>query len=205
MKMQRAGIAMGLALLVGLVAVLSNQSVANAPSRATVVAVVDVMKMYEELAERLALEADQQQKRTRLEEERQRRQAEIQSLENDLRELSIPGTPAYERKEDELITKASEYQSWLNIQQQRLQREMQVRIQSIERKMNEAIAQTARDNGINLVMNRQTNIPLMPGSQQQQQQNFNLRMVLYADDSLDITSQVAQRMNNEFRNRPAGQ
>jgi Skp family chaperone for outer membrane proteins len=203
MKMFRPGIALSLTLLVALIAVISSQSVAYAPSKPATVAVIDVMKLYEELAEKLALEADQQQQRTRLEEERQTRLAEIKTLEKDLSELAIPNTTAFERKQDELLTKTAEYQAWFSVQQQRLQRDVSVRIQGIEKKMNEAIAQTAKDNNIDLVMNRQTNIPIVPPSQQQQQQNFSLRMVLFAVDELDITHEVAQLMNNDFNNRPA--
>ncbi len=200
MNVSRSGLAITLTLLVALVAVLSTQSTAYAPNRATVTAVVDVMKLYEELQERLEIEAEQQQKMARFQEERQRRVNDINAAQKDL-SITPENTAVWETKQDELLTLTAEYQAWGQIQQQRIQREVALRLQALERKMNEAIEATARDNNIDLVLNRRTNIPLNQGNAQQQQQNFNLRMVLYATDQLDITNEVAQRMNNAFRNR----
>ena len=200
MKAFRPGLAITLCLLMAMVAVLSTQTTANAPSQATTVAVIDVMKLYEELQEWLEIEAEQQQKTQRFQEERQRRVEEINALQRDLG-ITPENTPIWEKKQDELLAKTAEYQAWGQIQQQRIQREIALRLQALEKKMTAAIEATARDNNIDLVMNRQSNIPLVQGGQQQQQQNFNLRMVLYARDTLDITHEVAQRMNNEFRNR----
>jgi len=189
------------ALAALLTAGLAIQPARAVPQKATVVAVIDVQKAFDGLDEKSEIEAYRERQLRRIQEEYNTRKEEIDKLTAELDVLE-QDSPLRQQKEDEVIMKTAQLDAWMRLEERRHSREVANRLEKVRRSMMDTIeavakAQTPR---IDLVLNRETTINL-PTGQRGTTSSINIRKVLYASAELDITDNVIQRMNNEFRNR----
>lgn len=173
------------------------QATSNLLAKPTAVAVCNIEQVVEALTEKQQLDAEMKQHRDALAAEQQSRQKRIEKLEFDLNALK-PGTDAYKQKQEELQRAALELQVWTRFEQARAGRELGLQTERLYRKILEAIGRVGQDNGYDVVLFRESNVDMQFENPQQLSALIQLRKVLYANPSIDLTDQVIQRMNNEY-------
>lgn len=164
----------------------------------TAVAVVDLSVLSNQLNERTKIESDLQARQEDLQRQQEERKNQINRLQQDLAVLA-PGTSAYQQKEQELQKAVLEFQVWSNFESQRLNRERGIQKENLYRKVLDAVAKVAQANGYDLVLFKEGKPDFNYENLQQLDALIHMRKVLYASESVDITSQVIDRMNNEFQ------
>jgi len=120
-------------------------------------------------------------------------------LQADL-DLLAPGTPAYQQKEDEQSKKAIENTVWGQFEQAKLNKMAGLRIENLYRKALDAVALIAEELGYDVVLAKEAPPKFQYENLQQLLAKISLRKSLYASETIDITDQVIQRMNNEYKN-----
>ncbi len=182
-------------LVVGLVGVNAQSAGTGEP---TSVAVVDLRALYDSLREKQQIDSELESIRTRLTAERDERQKEIAQLQQDM-DMLVPGTPPYAEALEKYEKAALDYQLWAAYEQNKIARENNARIESLTRKAEAAIEAVAQSQGVDLVLYKQQTIRLGTNAQGRVQA-VNINVVAWSGKSVDITSLVAQHMNNEFEN-----
>ena len=169
------------------------------------VGVVHLQQLMDNLRAVNTLRTELQQRRDRIQAEAERRQSELQGMENQ-HALLTPGTAEWRDKAVEMEEKSAELQTWVSYEQVQLAR---FEIQGMERVYREVLAavQTlANDEGLDLILVREGEFRLPeapPGAEQQLaqelRQQISLRKVLFAHDRLDVTNAVRERMDRDIR------
>lgn len=191
--------AVALLLAGGLAVTLAAGAVKGRP---TALAVVDVQKSFDSLSEKVQVEADLQSAADKIKQEELDRQKDLKQLQEDLGILAR-NTPAFTQKSDELEKKVVEFQAWRNWQTAKLSRERGVRIEDIYRKLTDAIGRVAKESGYDMVLFKEGPIRFPADKPEQISAMVQVRKVLWAADDLDLTEQVIQKMNNEYKNATA--
>ena len=181
----------------GLLAIAGVQAQQGAQAKPTAVAVVDLEQVFEQSKEKMQFDADQRTAREAIQKAAEDKQKAAEAMKADLDTLA-PGTPAHQQKQQELELAAVEFQAWSQYEQLKLNREAAVRIEGLYRKSIESIDRMAQEAGYDLVLYREAQGKFQYENIQQLLQQIGFRKVLYANDAIDITDQVVQRMNNEF-------
>ena len=169
-------------------------------ARPVSVGVVDVQKVLEQLSEKIQVDADLQTRTDRLQQEAQDREKKIQDLQKDIEILAAPGSAAHEQKMEEAGNKVAELRAWREVQSQRLQREKATQYANLYRKITDTIGQTAKETGFDIVLFKETQIDMRNLKPEQLGAFIQVRKLLWSSDDLDITDQVIQKMNNDFKN-----
>jgi Skp family chaperone for outer membrane proteins len=188
--------AVALLLAGGLAVTLAAGAVKGRP---TALAVVDVQKSFDSLSEKVQVEADLQSAADKIKQEELDRQKDLKQLQEDLGILAR-NTAAFTQKSDELEKKVVEFQAWRNWQTAKLSRERGVRIEDIYRKLTDAIGRVAKESGYDMVLFKEGPIRFPADKPEQISAMVQVRKVLWAADDLDLTEQVIQKMNNEYKN-----
>jgi len=175
-----------------------NQAQAQ-PVRA---AVVDLEKVFEQLHERAAEDANLKVRGELLEAEDKERLNKITAMGNDLEAL-VAGTPKYAEAEEKYIYASMEYRVWKEFELARLEREKGLIFEKLYRRVKDAVKEMAQDRYDIVLMNDSIK-ELMRGTDQQVGMQISARRILYAHPTLDITADLITRMNNEFQNRAGG-
>jgi Skp family chaperone for outer membrane proteins len=173
---------------------------AKLAGRPTSTAVVDVQRVFDNLKEKVQIEADMTGKGDKLREKDQKWQTDLNQMKADL-DLLTPGTESFQKKEEELAKSAIERQAWLNFEQQKLNRDRGLFIESLYRKMVGAVEAVAKSNGNDVVFFAEGAPTFRYENPQQLTTLIQVRKLLYSAPDLDITDQVTQKMNNDYSNR----
>lgn len=182
-------------MVTGLVVLLGAGAAMQAQPTAT--AVADVQKIFDSLREKTAVEGQLRSRQERLEQQLASKRNEVAQLRQDLGVLA-PGGPDYQEKEDQLRKAAVDLRVWAEVEQQRVVGEQVIQVESLYRKTLDTVAQVARDNGYDIVLYKEPAPNFDVREPQDLLRLIQLRKVLFAADSIDITEQVVQRMNNAF-------
>lgn len=199
--MRHLWIVMGLLTLTTAAGLMGAQAASKA--RPVSVAVVDIKRLFESLQEKNQIEADLNSRRQKLADESNRRKAELEQMKSDLETVLQPNTPAYNEKQNEMERKAIDFQAWVQYQNNRLARENVLQSESLYLRMSDAIGQVAKDNGYDMVLFKEREVSFSGAKPEQLTALIQGRKVLWASDDLDVTDLVIQKMNNEFKSRPA--
>ena len=165
----------------------------------TSVAAVDTSRLFDQLTEKEDFDAELNTSRDQLRGEAANKQREAQELQADL-DLLAPGTPAYQQKEEELSKKALENNVWGQFEQAKLNKMAGLRIENLYRKALDAVALIAEESGYDVVIAKEAPPKFQYENLQQLLAKISLRKSLYTSETIDITDQVIQRMNNEYKN-----
>lgn len=166
----------------------------------TAVAVVNMERVFDSLEEKDQLEANLRSRQQQLGQEEAERRQRIQQLSEDL-EMLAPGTDAYRQKEAELREAAMEFRLWAEMEEQQLNIDRGVHLESLYRRTVDAVGEIADEAGYDLVLYREGSPELRGSDPSEIQTQIALRKVLYASDAVDLTDRVVQWMNNEFEAR----
>jgi Skp family chaperone for outer membrane proteins len=130
----------------------------------------------------------------------QDKQNELKSLQQALSYLKSD-SPQYGTKQDELLKKSIEYDAWAKETQLDYDRKRKTKIKNLFNEIEDAVAQVAQKDGINLVINDQR--PKLPDNLDQVdvnqlQQIIGARTVLYSDQSRDISGEVITLLDKNY-------
>ncbi|MDH3585361.1 MAG: OmpH family outer membrane protein [Phycisphaerae bacterium] len=167
------------------------------------VAVIDVQAVFGKLEEKAAIEADIQVQADRIQKEEQERQTEVKALQSDLNILR-PESPAYNQTQEKLNKKLIEFEVWRQYTRKQLESENTIRIESLYRKVVDAVGSAAKRQGYDLVLYKDQTTPVRGKSQQEVAAKIQLRKVLYSDARLDITEPITQQLNAEYKKAKSG-
>ncbi len=189
-----ATLALGLCWFAG-----ANANHALLAGKPSAVAVIDVTKAFDALAEKDAIEADLKSQGEKLKVEEQAKRKHILALQGDL-EVLAKDSPAWRRKNEELQTAAIELRVWQTFENGKLNRERGLQIERLYRKLSDAVARHGKDNGYHVVLFKEKPVDFRNAKPEQIPTLIQVRKVLWHSDELDITDAVIQSMNNEYKN-----
>jgi Skp family chaperone for outer membrane proteins len=182
--------------LSGLIGAYANNMLAAKP---TAVGVVDIEGVFNNLKEKVQIEADLNAQQERLVKERQDKEKELKALQDELGIIN-PSNPGYREKEEKLGQKVFELQAWVQWQNNRLARENRLQIQQLYTKILSATAAVAQENGYDLVVYKEGTVDFSKVDPKQLSEAIRGRKVLYAAEAMELTEMVKTRMDNEYKN-----
>ncbi len=192
LRQRTALISLGAVLLMGIGVAFAQQL--KAPP--TSVAAVDLQEVFDKAKLREVIRAEQQKRGEQLQAEQKDRQQKLAAMEQDLKVMKV-GTPEYAKMQDDMAMKALEYNNWLQFENAKLMRDQGVNLEKLYRYTLESIEKIAQERGIDIVVYKETAPNFQWENPQQLSAQIQIRKVLYAADSVDITNDVIQRLNNE--------
>lgn len=188
-----------LAMVASVAAVAVVRAAGGAKGRPTAVAVVDVGKVFNDAAEKKQIEADQVQRREKLQVEMQAKSNELNEMKKDMEMLNA-ANPAKKAKIEELARKAFELRAWQEWQLQQIQSDSVNGITDLYRKIQSAAGKVAKENGYDVVLYREGTLDFTRVKPENLELAIANRKVLWAADDLDVTPLVVQVLDNEFKN-----
>lgn len=170
---------------------------ANQALPPTVVAVCDVVQVFNNNARAHDLQARLEKKRDAIEAENQKRQKAIEDARAVLLTLK-EGQPQYEKTLDEIQRLTIERQAWLEFENQRVLREHKRLTQDLYDEILATIASVSERRGIDVVLYLETEV-IDTENTRQLLTMIERRKVLYAGEQVDITEDVLRRLNDAYR------
>jgi Skp family chaperone for outer membrane proteins len=176
------------------------QAPAAARTKSTVIAVVDVKKVLDNIKENVQVQAEVQSLVDGLEADAASRQKELKKMQEDL-QLLPPDGAEYSRREADLEQKVVYFKAWREFEQRKLDHERTLRWELLYKRMLDAVGRVAQQNGADLVLYKEAVPDFRNAEPRQVSEAIQLRKVLWAGDDLDLTSQVVQMMDNDYKAR----
>ncbi len=161
------------------------------------VGVVNIAKVFEKYQMTQQLEQQFDAKRQAISQEAQKRQ---DAMETKLKELEAfdPNSQDFANRQAALRYSRIEYRVWLEDTEETLKREHMNLLRMIYGLVTEAIAKTAKDRGLDLVVTQDDLSPEAPDSISLRREIL-LKKVLYFSPRVDITQEVLNLLNEELR------
>lgn len=191
------------ALLVSVLAYQAGANRAAAPQAVSArVATVDLSAVLDGLKQRGEAEAELAAIQGEIIAEQERRQAELQRLDEQRQNITDP--MQRQQIEEEIALTALKFQGWLRHANQRLDIEQVILMQDLYRAISQAIDKLAAAEGYDLVISDDSarQFVVNPESQvsrlAQVEAQINARNVLHAGNAVNITDDLITRMNNAF-------
>lgn len=200
-------------LMLVLLSVLGYQSFAQRSmgTQSTNIAVIDLGSVLEGLAQRsdAAIALDEMESRIRAEQER--RLSTLEELRNQLldmggrvnaNEVSLEQAHSLE---EEFVLGRLNFEAWLQFSRNQMDVEASLQLQELYRAIRRAVRELASEQGYELVLIDDSKGELMvnPESsrsrEEQVLQQMRTRTMLHASSSIDITTELIERMNNQYR------
>lgn len=191
---------MGLVLVVAMMGMLTFTGKVMAQARPTSIAVLDVEKAMVALEEKTQIEADMKTELEQIKQEHESRRLKLKQMQEDL-ELLQPGTDAYMSKAEELQLSGMQLDGWFKYKQSRMNSESVLQVGNMYRKLIETMGKVATESGYDMVIFKEKDPAFNNMKPEALSTYIAMRKVLWVRNDLDITDQVVQRMNNEWRNR----
>lgn len=177
---------------------LMTAMAAQAGKTPTAVAVVDVVNVFDNLDEKTDKEAELQQRAAELRKEEEAKVKELENLKADL-ELLKAGSDAHKEKQEQMLIKSIERQTWIRVQNALLEREKGLLTLLLYRKMVTAIGNIAEGEGWDLVLFKEQPPDFERAKPEQLSTLIQVRKLIWSRDKLEITEDVIQRMNAEWK------
>ena len=169
-------------------------------SKGTKVGVVNVNKVFLGLNEAKEFTDSVQKEGKDLDREAKQKQDEIDTLQNDLKNLQV-GSPQYDDKTNEILKKRIDLDGWYKLKQAYLENRKKRQVMILFKKIQEAVLEVAQGNGIDLVIDDQSIDPPSEDITALTFQQLNERIlrhnILYAAHQVDLTDKVVFLMNSK--------
>ena len=173
---------------------------------AVVIAVVRIDALFDELKQRAEARIALRRMELDVTDELRNRTEEITGLQAELE--NVVATTRRRELEDDITIKQLQLRFWQQAAAMELEVEKAVQLQSLYRSMRAAIEALATAEGYDLVIvdDSSDDLPFDRESRASPQvqvlQQIATRKILYRNSALDITLDLATRMNNQFRGGP---
>ncbi|MDY7108806.1 MAG: OmpH family outer membrane protein [Planctomycetota bacterium] len=190
-----------LALLAGFVAYQTQAHRASASAPPAVVATVNIERLFQNLDERSAADTRLTALAEELDAETQRRQEEIERLNEEL-EIYAPGSQQHRELNEQIALKGYQLQAFLDFAMRKLDNEKSKFFRGLYDRIKQAVAATASENGYDVVFVDDSIVDLpRSATEEEMKRQISARRMLFATNQIDITDQLVERMNREF-NQP---
>jgi Skp family chaperone for outer membrane proteins len=176
------------------------QAPAAARPKSTVIAVVDVKKVLDNVKENVQIQAEVQSMLDTLDADAAARQKDLKKMQEDL-QLLPPDSPEYGRKTEDLEQKAVNFKAWRDYQQHKLDRERTLRWELLYKRLLDAVGRVAQQNGADLVLYKESAPDFRNAEPREVIAAIQMRKLLWSSEELDLTSQVVQMMDNDYKSR----
>lgn len=186
-------------IALGTVVWAGAQAASRTQVKPTAVAVANIQKIFNSLKERQQIQANMQSQMKKLQSQEKAKRKEIDNLKSQLDVLQA-GSKAYSNKENQLEEKSINLDAWVRYQQKKVNHNRALKIEELYRQTVKAVASVAKSDGYQIVLYGGGKPTFQYNSESQLANEIELRKVLWADSSVDITDQVTQQMNNAFEN-----
>ena len=165
------------------------------------VAVVNIPAISERYLRTRDLEAQFEERRTRLTQQRDAMQERIQRTGRSLQEELKPGTSEFEQRRKQLAMLEAELQWFIETEGQKIEQGLAGSLRSIYRDIQTAVRVVAEEKGVDLVLaaDQIPNDP--PQSTTQVRQQIVLQKVVYWSPRMDLTDDVVARLNADYTAR----
>jgi outer membrane protein len=171
---------------------------ANPPP--TKLAVVNIVRLFEDLLEKSAADASIDKMRREFADQAQKQQKTIEDLQKQFENPPFKtNSPEYKAMQDDLLMKGMQLQSFSQFAQNKLFMERRIRTADIYSKMNAAVEEYAKANGIALVFVADDLNVGAAKTEEQLQAMVTLRKLVYFHPSFDITVAIRNKMNGEYK------
>ena len=199
-KLPGLGMCLAALLACGTILLLSITSTAGAASSDSgtppTIAVVDLSGIFRTTEEWKDYQATHQKSLEKMERVLSKLERNLRVLRSEYQNLA-PGTDARKSKRKELEEGLKEFQKEKSNFQQQISKDYNDFLQKMFRKVTGAVEKYARENGIDMVL-KKTNLKQSPTSPSQTDLMIATTNVLYAGKQIDITDQVAEKLNSEY-------
>lgn len=165
------------------------------------IAVVNLTRVFGNLNEKLAGDSEMESMSKSVTEEKRKREDDIENIANQLKNDTLfkKDSPEYKKMQDEVLEKSMSLQTFLSFSEQKLLMQQRLKTAQIYMNINNAIKSYAETNGIALIFMSND----IDFSQDRTIDAINnhiaLRKVLYAHPDYDITQNVIEKMNTDYK------
>ncbi|MEM7227794.1 MAG: OmpH family outer membrane protein [Planctomycetota bacterium] len=168
---------------------------------ASVVATVDLVRVFEKLNEARAADDQLARKADELTERSKQMADELAMMEEDLA-LYTKGSAKYEEALEELAQKSLEYRSFIRFGEARLDLEKSGLLKDLYLSICTAVESFSEREGVDVVIVDDSVGEIQPGSEEDTMRQLAARRVLYSRDTVDITDDLIAMMNQQFGAAP---
>ena len=182
-----------------LVAVASSLGISAIPADAQAqsnIGVVNLARVFAEYQMTRDLEMKFEQERRSMMSDAEQRRSVMNEKRQGLAPFK-PGSQAYVDRSDELTRLEVEYEVWLSINERQLKREHKHSLVRIYDRVRSVVKEMADSRQIDVVLTYDEIDDSAPDSNAMRQQIL-LQKVLYAQDRVDLTESVLQRLNEQY-------
>lgn len=186
-------------MIVGLAAACAAETAAQ-----NNVGVIDIARIFKAYERTAYLEEEFVAKEKFLNEEAEKKRAQIESSRRALQEAFKPNTPEYDRKVAELQEAEIRYRVWTQMETEAIKTAHKRSLMEIYADVRAGVQKVAEERGVDLVVTYDLLTQDAPDSAALRQQIL-LQKVIYWSPSLDLTDPVIKVINDAFRlrNTPA--
>jgi Skp family chaperone for outer membrane proteins len=177
---------------------LASPAAAAAAQDVIRVGVCNPGKVFAALDERKAIEDALRAERDKLQLEAKQKQGEIEQLKRE-RDALDPNSPLYQRKNQELMKAAIEFDVWAKLAEQNLAMTEKTRVKGLFDKIAAATKTIAEKLGLDLVLaeqDPQANLESL--TPDQLRALLAAKTVLFKNEKADITQKVIDQMNADY-------
>ena len=161
------------------------------------IAIASTAKIFTGMKEKTDVRAKIEQQVKQLREEEQSRRQKVQDLQQQL-DLLKPDSSQYEEAQKAFTTAAIEFKNWGEVSQAQSARNEKQLTKMLFDKITVAIAEIAKERGIDFVIADQPPFAVDRMSPAELQQAMVQRQILYANASLDLTQDVIARLDQQY-------
>jgi Skp family chaperone for outer membrane proteins len=200
MKNRQVWMSLTLVLVIFFVAFAGARAGGAAKGRPVAVAVVDIEKVFNSIAEKTQVKADLTTMAEKLGAEKAAKKKELEAATDDLKAVAVDN-PNYKKMSEDLQQKAFEFDSWQRWQQARISNEDRLRTVALYKKICESAGAVAKENGYDIVLFKEPDVNrLLNLKPEALDDAMSTRKLLWYADDLEITDVVVNSMNNAFKN-----
>ncbi len=171
-----------------------------APPDCTRVAVVDVVKVFNEFEQIKALNQKMAEYRAKRIEEGNEREAELNRIKRELDEVFAPDSAEWAARNKEFTKKKIEFRVWQEVEAERGLEIHKRWLKEIYQMIVDEAGRVAKARGIQLVLTREELDEDADDIKMLLRQIFN-RKVIYADQTLDLSDEVLRNLNDAFEKK----
>jgi len=200
-------------LIAVLLTIIGYQAIGERPMmlRDNVVVTINLQRVFDGLDQRQHAAQELQKLHADFQKEREQREGELNAMREELRELVSAADPnqplpaAAQRLEEQMVLKHLRYQAWMRFMNDKFDVEYSLMLQDLFRTVRNAASKMADIEGYELVLldDSKEELSVNPESrltrEAQIRQQLTARSILHARDAIDVTNDLVERMNNEFR------
>jgi Skp family chaperone for outer membrane proteins len=159
---------------------------------------VDLVKAFNNLTQKTDGETDIRNLKDKLDKDGKTLNDELEALKKEL-DLYKSESPEYRVTEEKLLRKVSDVAAFGEYVERRLLLEQRLKTLQTYSALRKGVEDYARENGIALVLMTDEPNLLEARSQEALLQRISMRKVIYAHESMDITSKVVERLNADYQ------